>query len=69
MQKIQNLPRKGKQVPSKFQWWKDELKFDLFYKPLQGTAIPERPNDHIFLKRDEILRLFKKSSFGKDVTT
>jgi hypothetical protein len=71
VKELVNVPEKKRknhsEVNSKFKWWDDDVKFEKYYNPLADTHIPERPVDHIFLTSKQIIRLFKKSSFGKDV--
>lgn len=48
-------------------WWNDELNFEKFYKANVNHPAPPKPGDLVYLNRDEIKNLFKRSSFGKDV--
>lgn len=69
LKKVENLPRNNKYsaVPSKFEWWNDDLKFDEFYHPSTNPDGSVNKDYLYFLTRDEIKNLFKRSSFGKDV--
>ncbi|CAD8187196.1 unnamed protein product [Paramecium pentaurelia] len=69
IQKVENLPRRNKysHVPSKFEWWNDELKFDKYYNPNQNPLPQQILDDMKYLTKDEIKSLFKRSAFGKDL--
>ena len=35
-----------KEIPSKFQWWSDDVKFEKYYNPKFDTKAPEKPLDY-----------------------
>lgn len=65
--KIPKQNKKYSKVPSKFEWWNDELKFEKYYNPSLQQLPQQVQDDAVFLTKDEIRNLFKRSAFGKDV--